>query len=88
MGAAARSTRLWLDHILKVKLGQCIDWSIVDKEDYLLAMERSPVRDIEIKYILRAALTDRTGDRENFMKGIDAGYFYEGYYAYKTDDLL
>ena len=83
-----RSTRLWLDHILKKQLGKCVDWSLVDKEDYLLAMERSPIRDIEIKYILKNALTNKTDDREIFMKGIDVSYYYEGYNAYKTEDLI
>lgn len=82
-----RSTRLWLDQILKKELNLVVDWSKVDKEDYLLAMERSPIRDIEIKYLLKNALTDRINDREIYMKGIDASYYYEGYYAYKTEDL-
>lgn len=82
-----RSTRIWLDCILKKELGQVVDWSLVDKEDYLLAMERSPVKDIEIKVLLKAALTDRVMDREVYMKGIDASYHYEGYYVYKTEDL-
>lgn len=82
-----RNTRIWLDHLLKAQLGQVVDWSRVDKEDYLLAMERSPIRDIEIKYVLKAALTDRVNDREVFMKGIDNSYFYEGYTAFKTGDL-
>ena len=73
-----RSTRLWLDAILKKELRQVIDWSRVDKEDYLLAMERSPVKDLEIKTLLRAALTDRINDREVYMKGVDASYHYEG----------
>lgn len=82
-----RSTRIWLDLMLKAELGKVIDWSKVDKEDYLLAMERSPVRDIEIKYILKAALTDQTTDREVYLKGIDNSYYYEGYVHYKTEDL-
>lgn len=82
-----RSMRIWLDCILKKELGLVIDWSRVDQEDYLLAMERSPVKDIEIKVLLKAALTDRVGDREVYMKGIDASYHYEGYYVYKTEDL-
>lgn len=82
-----RSTRLWLDAILKKKLRQVIDWSRVDKEDYLLAMERSPVKDLEIKTLLRAALTDRINDREVYMKGVDASYHYEGYDVYKTADI-
>ena len=82
-----RSARLWLDAILKKELRQVIDWSQVDKEDYLLAMERSPIRDTEIKALLRAALTDRINDRQMYMKGIDASYRYEGYSTYKTEDL-
>ena len=74
-----RSTRLWLDAILKKELRQVIDWSRVDKGDYLLAMERSPVKDLEIKVLLRAALTDKINDREVYMKGVDASYHYEGY---------
>ena len=83
-----RSTRIWLDFILKQELKQVIDWSKVDKEDYLLAMERSPIKDIEIKYILKNALTDKITDREIYMKGIDASYHYEGYNTYKTSDLI
>lgn len=82
-----RSTRIWLDLILKTELGEVVDWSKVDKEDYLLAMERSPVRAIEIKHVLKSALTTAIDDREVFMKGIDASYHYEGYYVYKTEDL-
>ncbi len=82
-----RSARIWLDHILKNELGKVVDWSRVDKEDYLLAMERSPVRDTEIKQLLRAALTDRVNDRELFMKGIDRSYDYEGYSALKAEEL-
>lgn len=82
-----RSARLWLDAILKKELRQVIDWSQVDKEDYLLAMERSPIRDTEIKALLRAALTDRINDRQMYMKGVDASYRYEGYSAYKTEDM-
>lgn len=82
-----RSTRIWLDLILKTELGEVVDWSKVDKEDYLLAMERSPVRTIEIKHVLKAALTTAIDDREVFMKGIDASYHYEGYSIYKTEDL-
>lgn len=82
-----RSTRLWLDAILKKELRQVIDWSCVDKEDYLLAMERSPVKDLEIKMLLKAALTDRINDREVYMKGIDASYHYEGYDIFKTEDM-
>ena len=82
-----RSTRIWLDLILKKELGMVIDWSKVDKEDYLLAMERSPIKDIEIKHILKNALTDKINDRELYMKGIDHSYHYEGYTAYKTEEL-
>lgn len=82
-----RSTRIWLDLILKKELGQVVDWSLVDKEDYLLAMERSPIRDIEIKHLLRQALTDQINDREIYMKGIDTSYYYEGYIVYKTEEL-
>ena len=82
-----RSTRIWLDCILKKEIGMVIDWSLVDKEDYLLAMERSPIRDIEIKHILKQALTDKVNDREVFMKGIDHSYYYEGYTIYKTNEL-
>mgnify|MGYP005911211817 CR=1 FL=1 len=82
-----RSTRIWLDAILKKELHQVIDWSRVDKEDYLLAMERSPVKDVEIKALLHAALTEKINDREVYMKGIDASYHYEGYHVFKTEDL-
>ena len=82
-----RSTRIWLDLILKRELKKVIDWSRVDKEDYLLAMERSPIKDIEIKYVLKQALTDRIDDREVYMKGIDHSYYYEGYTIYKAEDL-
>ena len=82
-----RSTRIWLDCILKKEIGMVIDWSKVDKEDYLLAMERSPIRDIEIKYILKAALTDQVDSREMYMKGIDHSYYYEGYTIFKTEEL-
>lgn len=82
-----RSTRIWLDLILKKELNKVIDWSAVDKEDYLLAMERSPIKDIEIKYILKRALTDKVQDREVYMKGIDHSYYYEGYAVYKAEDL-
>ena len=82
-----RATRIWLDCILKKEIGQVIDWSLVDKEDYLLAMERSPIKDIEIKHILKAALTDKVNDREMFMKGIDHSYYYEDYTTFKTEDL-
>ena len=82
-----RATRMWLDQMLKKELGKVVDWSLVDKEDYLLAMERSPIRDIEIKYVLKQALTDRVNDRQIFMKGIDHSYYYEGYNTFKTEDL-
>ena len=82
-----RATRIWLDHILKRELGMVVDWSSVDKEDYLLAMERSPIKDIEIKYLLKNALTDKINDRQVFMKGIDTSYHYEGYTTYKAEDL-
>lgn len=82
-----RSTRIWLDQMLKKELGKVIDWSRVDKEDYLLAMERSPIRDIEIKHVLRAALTDDVNSREVYMKGIDHSYYYEGYTAFKVEEL-
>lgn len=82
-----RSTRIWLDNILKKELGQVIDWSRVDKDDYLLAMERSPVKDIEIKFILKEALTDKIDDRVLYMKGIDNSYYYEGYTQYKANEL-
>ncbi len=82
-----RSTRIWLDLILKKVLNQVVDWSKVDKDDYLLAMERSPIKDIEIKYILKQALTDKIDDREIYMKGIDHSYYYEGYTVYKTEEL-
>ncbi|SKA67139.1 cell filamentation protein [Eubacterium uniforme] len=82
-----RSMRIWLDHIFKEELGQVVDWSRVDKEDYLMAMERSPIKDLEIKEILRQALTNEVNNREVFMKGIDNSYFYEGYYTYKTEEL-
>ena len=82
-----RSGRIWLDLIFKVELGKVVDWSKVDKEDYLLAMERSPIRDTEIKVVLKAALTDKINDREIYMKGIDHSYYYEGYTSFKTDEL-
>jgi len=82
-----RATRIWLDLILKKELGKVVDWSLVDKEDYLLAMERSPIKDIEIKHILKNALTDQINDREVYMKGIDHSYYYEGYTTFKTEDL-
>ena len=82
-----RSTRIWLDHILKNEIGRVVDWSKVDKEDYLLAMERSPIRDIEIKHLLKNALTDDINSREVYMKGIDHSYYYEGYTTFKTEEL-
>lgn len=82
-----RSTRIWLDLMLKKELRMVVDWSKVDKEDYLLAMERSPIKDIEIKYLLKEALTDKIDDREMYMKGIDTSYYYEGYTVYKAEEL-
>lgn len=81
------SMRIWLDGILKKELGRVIDWSRVDKQDYLLAMDRSPIKDVEIKVLLRDALTDKVNDRLVYMKGIDASYHYEGYSVYRTEDL-
>ena len=83
-----RSTRIWLDRILKKEIHQVVDWSKVDKEDYLLAMERSPIKNTEIKLLLKNALTDKVEDREVYRKGIDASYHYEGYSVYKTEDLV
>jgi len=82
-----RSMRIWLDQMLKKELHMVVDWSKVDKEDYLLAMERSPIRDIEIKHILKFALTDEIHSREVYMKGIDHSYYYEGYTTFKTNEL-
>ena len=82
-----RSTRIWLDCIFKKEIGKVVDWSKVDKEDYLLAMERSPIKDIEIKHILKNALTDDIHSREVYMKGIDHSYYYEGYTTFKTEEL-
>ena len=82
-----RSTRIWLDLMLKKEIDKGIDWSKVDKNDYLLAMERSPIKDIEIKHILKMALTDKINDREVYMKGIDYSYYYEGYSVYKMEEL-
>ncbi len=82
-----RSTRIWLDLILKKELNVVIDWSKVDKTDYLLAMERSPIKDLEIKEVLKQGLTDKINDREVYMKGIDNSYLYEGYLLFKTDEL-
>lgn len=82
-----RSMRIWLDLMLKKELNKVVDWSQVDKNDYLLAMERSPIKDIEIKYILKEALTCKIDDREIYMKGIDTSYYYEGYTVYKAEEL-
>ena len=82
-----RSMRIWLDLILKNNIGKVIDWSMVDKEDYLLAMERSPIKDVEIKVLLKEALTDDINSREVFMVGIDHSYYYEGYNTYSIKDL-
>ncbi|MGL5085046.1 MAG: protein adenylyltransferase Fic [Clostridium sp.] len=82
-----RSMRIWLDLLLKKELNKVVDWSEVDKNDYLLAMERSPIKDIEIKYLLKESLTDKINDREIYMKGIDTSYYYEGYTVYKSEEL-
>lgn len=82
-----RSMRIWLDIMLKTEIGKVVDWSKVDKEDYLAAIERSPIRDVEIKTLLKAALTDRVEDRELYMKGIDHSYYYEDYSAFRSEDL-
>ena len=82
-----RSTRIWLDHILKTEIGKVVDWSKVDKEDYLLAMERSPIKDVEIKVLLKAALTDEVGSREVYLSSIDQSYYYEGCTTFKAEDL-
>lgn len=82
-----RSMRLWLDHILKSELGKVVDWNKVDKEDYLLAMKRSPIRDIEIKHVLGIALTSKVDSREVFIKGLDTSYYYEGYATFNSEDL-
>lgn len=82
-----RSTRIWLDLILKSEINMVVDWSKVDKDDYFLAMERSPIKDLEIKHLLYEALTGKTDDREVYMKGIDYSYYYEGYATYKTEEL-
>ena len=82
-----RSMRLWLDHILKSELGKVVDWNKVDKEDYLLAMKRSPIRDIEIKHVLGSALTSEVDSREIFIKGLDTSYYYEGYAIFNAEDL-
>lgn len=83
-----RSTRIWLDLILKKELGKVVDWSKIDKEDYLLAMERSPIKDVEIRELLKQALTSDINNRDVYMKGIDASYNYEGYFTYKTNELI
>ena len=82
-----RSTRIWLDHILKHEIGKVVNWSLVDKEDYLLAMERSPIKDVEIKVLLKAALTDEINSREVYLNGIDQSYYYEGCTIFKAEDL-
>ena len=82
-----RSIRIWLGLILKKELKSVIDWNKVDKEDYLLAMERSPIKDVEIKALLKSALTDQIDDREVYLKGIDTSYYYEGYNTFKSEDL-
>ncbi len=82
-----RSTRIWLDHILKNEIGKVVDWSKIDKEDCLLAMERSPIKDVEIKVLLKSALTDEINSREVYMKGIGQSYYYEGYTTFKTEEL-
>ncbi len=82
-----RSTRIWLDLILRQELNMVVDWSKIDKDDYLLAMERSPIKDIEIKYLLKEALTDKINDSEVYMKGIDRSYYYEGYAVYQAEKL-
>ncbi len=82
-----RSTRIWLDIMLKKEIGRVIDWVMVDKDDYLLAMERSPIKDIEIKHLLKSALTDKINDREIYLKGIDISYYYEGYTEYVTENM-
>ena len=83
-----RSTRIWLDLILKKEIGKIVDWSKVNKEDYLLAMERSPIKSVEIKELLRQALTNDINNRLVYMKGLDASYSYEGYFIYKTEDII
>ena len=82
-----RSTRIWLDHILKTEIGKVVDWSKVDKEDYLLAMERSPIKDVKIKALLKAALTVKINSREVYLNGIDQSYYYEGFTAFRAGDL-
>ena len=85
--ANGRSARIWLDHILKTEIGKVVDWSKVDKEDYLLAMERSPIKDVELKVLLKSALTDEIDSREVYMKGIDHSYYYEGYTTFNIEEL-
>ena len=82
-----RSARIWLDNILKTEIGKVVDWSKVDKEDYLLAMERSPIKDVELKVLLKSALTDEIDSREVYMKGIDHSYYYEGYTTFNIEEL-
>ena len=82
-----RSSRIWLDLILKKELKLVVDWNKIDKEDYLLAMERSPIKDVEIKVFLKNALTDQINDREVYMKGIDVSYYYEGYNTFKAEEF-
>ena len=82
-----RSTRIWLDHILRTEIGKVVDWSKVDKEDYLLAMERSPIKDVKIKALLKAALSDEINSREVYLNGIDQSYYYEGFTAFRAGDL-
>lgn len=82
-----RSGRIWFDLMFKSELGMVVDWSKVDKEDYIFAMEKSPIRDTEIKFVLKSALTDKINDREIYMKGIDHSYYYEGYTSFKADEL-
>lgn len=82
-----RSTRIWLDLIFKKEIGKVVDWSKIDKEEYLLAMERSPIKDVEIRELLKQALTSEINNRDVYIKGIDASYNYEGYFVYKIEDL-
>lgn len=82
-----RSTRIWLDHILKNEIGKVVDWSKVDKEDYLFAMQRSPIKDVEIKVLLKGALSDKINSREVYISGIDQSYYYEGFTAFNTEKL-
>ena len=82
-----RATRIWLDLILKKEINQVIDWNLIDKEDYLMAMERSTVKDIEIKHLLKKSLTNKINDYKIFMKGIDVSYYFEGYSEFKIEDL-